>query len=265
MHGVAYNPGHDWRDGGRVLTRRQLENDFSAIKAMGGNTIRRYSGGWHDYNLFNVAAEKDVKVLYGLWLDQDVDYAHDLKQLAEFERDYLAVVRRYKDEPALLGWVIGNEVWGMFKHSYEQPYLTDVRHAYVRFVERLARQIKEIDPNHPVMVACEFSDEIAGALSDYAALAPSVDVIGVNVYYEPHLARLPKLMSEQAPNKPYLVTEFGPDGYWHHELTQRTDEGRLIEAAAHEKAQQYASRWAQRIESQRGHKQCQILTHFQSL
>ena len=38
-------------------------------------------------------------------------------------------------------------------------------------------------------------------------------MIGVNSYYEPHLDYLPELMREFAPDRPYLVTEFGPDGY----------------------------------------------------
>ena len=36
----------------------------------------------------------------------------------------------YRDHPGLLGWTLGNEVWGLLKHHYGQPYLTRVRHAH---------------------------------------------------------------------------------------------------------------------------------------
>ena len=252
VKGVAYNAGHDWRDGGVVLTRRQLEQDFAAIKAMGANTIRRYAGGWADHNLFNVAEEHDLKILYGLWLDQDVDYLAETDKLAEIESRMLNYVRSAKDEDALLAWVVGNEAWGMLQHTYEQPYLTDVRHAYVRFVERLARKIREIDPDRPIMVALESSWHLPGALTDYTRLAPTVDAIGVNAYYDKHIAQLAGMVYQYAPGKPFLVTEFGPDGYWHSAHTKRTPVGTLAEPPAHEKAQMYASRWAKYIEPQKG-------------
>jgi cellulose synthase (UDP-forming) len=252
IKGVAYNPGHDWRDGGQVLTRRHLEKDFTRIKAMGANTIRRYAGGWADQNLFNVAEEHDLKIVYGLWLRQDIDYIKDQDLLDTLERRFVRLAESRKDEPALLAWVIGNEAWGMFQHSYEQPYLTDMRKAYVCFVERLARRIRDIDPDRPILVACESSEELAGALSDYVRYAPTVDAIGVNVYYENHLENLPELMEQFAPRKPYLVSEFGPVGYWHPSYTPRTPVGTLAEPAAHEKARMYTDRWSQHIAPNRG-------------
>ncbi len=252
VRGIAYNPGHDWRDGGTVLTRRQLEDDFERIRNMGANTIRRYTGGWYDRNIFNVAAEKDLKVIYGLWLPQDLNYLSDDDVLAKIEREFVKLVRKHRDAPALLAWSIGNESWGMLKHSYGQPYLTDLRKAYVVFIERLARRIKELDPNHPVIVACEHSDQLSGAVADFITYAPSVDIIGINSYYEPHLAHLPDLMRQFAPDRPYLVTEFGPDGYWHPQHTPRDAAGELDEPSGRAKAKMYARRWQQHIQADRG-------------
>jgi len=252
IKGVAYNPGHDWRDGGELLNREKIEKDFDAIKAMGGNTIRRYSGGWADYNLFKIAEEKDLKILYGLWLKQDVNYIEDKDILNEYEQGFIEKVHSLKNSDALLGWVIGNEVWGMFKHSYQQPYITDMRIAYVRFVEKLAKQIKAIDPERPVFVACENSEELAGAISDYTTYAPSVDVIGINTYYDTHYRMLPQMMTTYGKSKPYIVSEFGPQGYWHPNYTPRSKEGLLNEPAASQKALLYAKRWNEHIEGKQG-------------
>lgn len=252
IKGVAYNPGHDWRDGEELLTRRMLESDFEEIKSMGANTIRRYSGGIADYNIFNIAAEKDLKVLYGFWLKQDVDYIQDAKLLTQYEEGFLETVKRFRDEEALLGWSIGNEVWGMLKHTYEQPYLTEMRIAYVRFVERLARRIKEIDPHHPVFIVCEHSEELSGAISDYVNFAPSIDIIGINSYYESHFESIVGIVSEFSPDKPYLISEYGPVGYWHGSYSPFSPEGLLDEPTASSKAYMYKDRWENYILPLRG-------------
>ena len=253
IKGVAFNPGHDWRDGSKVLSRRELDKDFSAIKAMGANTIRRYSGGWEDYNIFNAAEKAGLKVIYGLWLPHDIDYARDLAQLDEFEKGFDELITNIKDEPSLLVWVIGNETWGGLKHTCEQPYLTEVRWAYVRFVERLARRIRAADPNRPIMVACEHTEELAGALSDYTRLAPTVDILGINSFYKEHLGYLQKTVAEFGNGKPYVVTEFGPDGYWHSDYSPRSPGGLLLEPSARGKAEMIADRWTTLIQPNRGY------------
>jgi hypothetical protein len=93
------------------------------------------------------------------------------------------------------------------------------------------------------MVVCESSEELAGALHDYTRLAPSVDILGINTYYTQHLKALPEVVAEFGRGKPYMVTEFGPDGYWHDDYSPRTAGGFLIEPSAKAKAKMYASRW----------------------
>ena len=83
--------------------------------------------------------EKGLKVLFGFWLDQDVDYHREDAHVAATEAALERTVRTYRNHPALLGWCLGNEVWGMLHNAFAQPYLTRVRQAHVLFVERLAR------------------------------------------------------------------------------------------------------------------------------
>lgn len=253
IKGVAYNPGHDWRDGSKILSRRELDKNFAALKAMGANTIRRYSGGWEDYNLFNAADRAGLKVIYGLWLPHDTDYARDIAQLEEYEEGFVKLIDDLNDEPSLIAWVIGNEVWGGLKHSFEQPYLTEVRWAYIQFVERLARRIRMVDPNRPIMVACEHTEELPGALCDYARLAPTVDLLGINSFYGEHLTYLQETVEEFGNKKPYVVTEFGPDGYWHSDYSSHSSSGLLLEHSARDKAAMFANRWKNHIEANRGH------------
>lgn len=252
IRGVAYNPGHDWRDGFVPLTRRELEGDFDRVRATGANTIRRYGSNWYDRNILSVAAEKDLKVLFGFWFEHHVDYRSDAAKLSAYAEQVERTVIARRDEPAVIAWSLGNEVWGLLKHHYAQPYLTEVRHAHVDFVERLARRVHELDPTRPVFVANEHSPHLAGSIRDFARGAPSLDFTAVNSYYEARISQLADVVPRMDSTRPYLISEFGPDGYWETRPAQRTANGALIEPNSGEKAQSYASAWSVHTEAHRG-------------
>jgi hypothetical protein len=252
VRGIAYNPGHDWRDGNIPLTRRELESDFTRINALGANTIRRYGRGWYDRNLVRMAEQKNLKVLYGFWFEHHIDYLNDSAKLATYQSQVERTVRSWRDQRSILAWSLGNEVWGLLKHHYSQPYLTEVRHAHVDFVERLARRVHELDPNHPVFAAHEHSPHIAGTLVDYARSAPSLDFTAVNSYYETRISELQRVAAQFDSRRPYLLSEFGPDGYWDERFARRDSRGGLLEPDSETKAATYERGWSSHTIAHRG-------------
>ena len=107
IKGVVYNAGHDWRDGEIPLTRRELDHDFAAIHAMGGNTIRRYGSNFSDRNIFNAAAKNNLKVMYGFWLPQDANYLTDQQKLQELQDRIESTVRTYPKSSGIARMVAG--------------------------------------------------------------------------------------------------------------------------------------------------------------
>ena len=251
VRGIAYNPGHDWRDGYIPLTRRELESDLARVHAMGANTVRRYGNNWYDRNVLRIADEAGLRVLMGFWFEQQVDYRANSAKLAAYERQIESTVLARRGEHSVIAWSLGNEVWGLLKHHYSQPYLTEVRHAHVDFVERLAHRIHELDPQRPVFTAHEHSSALAGTLHDFSVGAPSLDFTGINSYYEERISRLRDLTARFDPTRPYLISEFGPDGYWE-SSARRTDFGGLIEPTTAAKARSYERAWAVHTEPNRG-------------
>jgi cellulose synthase/poly-beta-1,6-N-acetylglucosamine synthase-like glycosyltransferase len=243
IRGVAYNPGHDWRDGNIPLTRRELETDLDRVTALGANTIRRYGRGFYDRNVLRMADQKHVKVLYGFWFEHQIDYLNDADKLASYEHGVESTIESAREHESVLAWAFGNEVWGLLKHHYAQPYLTEIRHAHVAFVERLAQKAHQIDPRHPVFAAHEHSPHIAGTLVDYAREAPSLDFTAVNSYYEPRIADLRRVATTFDPGRPYLISEFGPDGYWDERFSERDASGSLLEPLSADKAEGYERGW----------------------
>ncbi len=253
VQGVAYNPGHDWRDGHYPLTRNQLETDFRAIKAMGANTIRRYSPSLYDHNILTVAAENDLKVMYGFWFDPKIDYYRDTVQVKKYLAKVEETVAKFKDAPAVLGWSVGNETSSLLKKSFSQPYLSLNRQAYMQMIELMAERIHQLDPNRPVFTSLEHSRQLPGELIAYDQSVPSVDVIGINSYYTQQIGKLQKIAATFNPRRPYLITEFGPSGYWDPEYSLIDKNHLLIEETDGQKAALYTHEWQNYIQKNQGY------------
>lgn len=251
--GICYNPEHDWRDGFLPLTRKQLENDFQQIKEMGANTIRRYEPGIYDRNILTVAEEKGLYVLYGFWFDPKIDYYKDKAALKKYEEKVLSYVRKFKGRKNIIAWNIGNETWGLLKQHYSKPYLTLNRRAYLTFLEGLAQKIKEIDPERPVFASEEHEYyQLPSTLYELKRHVPSVDVIGINSYYQVNIGSLQQTFEQFDTTRPYVVTEFGPKGYWSHEFGDYRYGIELVELSSLAKAQWYQQQWEDYILPNKG-------------
>jgi cellulose synthase/poly-beta-1,6-N-acetylglucosamine synthase-like glycosyltransferase len=253
IKGVAYNTAHDWRDGNMPLTRRQVEKDMQKIKEMGANTVRRYDHGIYDRNVLNISSEYGLNVLYGFWFDPKVDYYRDSTKIREYMEDVEEKVRDFKDHPSLIAWSLGNETWGLLKHSYSKPYLTKVRQGYLEMIEELAKRIHAIDPVHPVLSCIEHEKyQLPGELAAFHDAAPSIDVIGINSYYEQQISRLNHVCYQFDSLRPYLISEFGPRGYWDPDYN-RTSKGLIVEDSETEKARWYKDQWKNYVSAYNGY------------
>jgi hypothetical protein len=174
---------------------------LAELRALGANTIRTYGGD--PGPLLDAAGRVGLKVIVGLWLEpprRGFDYADPVAVNAQLDR-LRAVVRRYRSHPALLMWGIGNEV---------EAELRDASAVWPA-IGQAAKLVKSVDPDHPTMaVLQEAGDDKARKI---AALAPDIDVLGVNSYGEA-LTTLQARVRMQHWTGPLVVAEFGPLGAW---------------------------------------------------
>ncbi|MQT12723.1 glycoside hydrolase family 2 TIM barrel-domain containing protein [Segnochrobactrum spirostomi] len=174
---------------------------FELLKALGADALRTYGG---DGAAELAAAHRlGFKVLFGLWLEpprRGFDYADGARVEAQLQA-IEAMVRARKDDTAVLLWGIGNEI------ELEAP---DPDPA-LRAVEAAARRVKAIDPARPTMAV--LADVGTDKVIRLKALAPSIDVLGLNSYGE----ALPSLVGRaraQGWTGPIVVTELGVVGQW---------------------------------------------------
>ena len=253
IKGIVYNPGHNWRDGYYPLTRKQLESDFKIIKEMGCNTIRRYHPSVYDKNILTIAKEYNLKVLYGFWFDPQVDYYKDTARAEKYIAMVTEKVEQYKDDPAILAWCLGNQTSDLLGNYFSQPYLDVVRNAYMNMTEKMARAIHAIDSQRAVTTTFEYATDLPATLLSYKSYVPSVDIVGINTYFRQQVSNLDSIMHTTDSTRPYLVTEFGPAGYWNSNYTVLDDNNLLKELSSQAKAAMYASEWKEDIAPHKGY------------
>lgn len=221
------------QESGRWKLLRNGEPYF--IKGAGGNRVLETlaeSGGnsirlWGDGNLgaqLDAAHQKGLTVAAGIWLGQvrqGFDWS-DAAGLIKQREQIRATVEKYRKHPALLVWVLGNEM--------EDPQGRNG--AVWSAINNLARMVKEIDPDHPTMTVVA---EIGGdKVKNFHALCPDVDIFGINAYGG--AASLGERYQKLGGTKPYIVAEYGPTGIWE---AQKSNIGAYVEPTSTAKAETY--------------------------
>jgi len=195
------------------------ETQLDLLAQRGANSIRTWSTSEFDVTLEQAAA-LDLTVSAGIWLESECSWfsyknpTQCAKQLARVR----AEVMKYRNHPALLAWGIGNESEG-----------DGTSDAYWQQLDRLAVMVKEIDPAHPTFTAVAGMGILKSkGLNEYA---PHLDYVGINTYGG--LFSLRNHLKQIGWNRPWLITEWGPQGYW--ERPKNTS-GAPLEQTSSEKA-----------------------------
>ncbi len=173
-----------------------------AAAAAGANSIRIW-GSDRLGQVLDEAQANGLTVCAGLWLGHPrhgFDYG-DPAQLARQTEMVRRTVVAYKDHPALLAWALGNEMEG------------DGRDDRIwRHIEELARLVKSIDKNHPRLTVIAELGEGGHKIPSLERLCPSLDLIGINSYGP--VSTVAERYARAGGTRPYLITEYGPIGWW---------------------------------------------------
>jgi len=225
-----------WVDGKEFYVRG-AGCEFGNIEKLGQHgansfrTWRTENGQSSGQEILDRAEKAGLLVLMGLELVPDrkgFDY-NDSAAVARQFADVKQQVLKYKDHPALLGWLIGNELNLFYKNPKVWEAVNDV-----------AKFIHEVDPNHPAATA------LAGiskqAVDEIKKRAPALDFITVQFYGD--IVNLQKRLAEAQLTGPYMVTEWGATGHWE----VRTTEWKApIEETSSQKAKAFAERYEKAI------------------
>jgi hypothetical protein len=214
-HGDGPIPVTLERDGDRFYLQRGGEpyevrgagiefGDKALFAARGGNSFRT----WRTDNGAQTGQEVlDEALALGLTVVMCIEiiperkgFDYDDEEAVRGQFEYArGEVLKYKDHPALLAWMIGNEP----NLHFENPKIFDA-------INDIAMMIDEVDPNHPTTTALAgFNGRLATLIE---TRAPALDFLSIQMYGD--IVNLPRYIEEIGFEKPFMVTEWGSIGHW---------------------------------------------------
>ncbi len=198
--------------------------NLALLQQSGGNAIRTWSPR-NGRQILDSAYKYNIMVAMGIGMGQELhhfDYNDETAVKEQFDRNIKAV-DELKNHPALLCWVVGNEL--NLSPDHKTPVNPKVYDALKDMVDYIHRE----DPNHPVTTA--FAGVNKQQLEVALERCPDLDFISVQVYGG--LGSISGQMQATGVTKPFAVTEFGPVGHWE---MPHTEWGREIEEPSAKKA-----------------------------
>ena len=217
IKGVTYGPFKPDAKGDYLGRPEQVEVDLRLMREIGLNVLRIYHAPpeW----FLEKCANAGMRVLITLPWEKHIEFLRERKVRDQIARTVRLTVKRYAGNPAVLGYLVGNEI------SSTMARWLGVRQV-LEFVEHLVRIGRAVDP---------------GVLFSYATFPPTeyllpqnVDFFCFNVYlhnqrdFERYLLRLQNLTEE----RPLVLGEFGMDTVRHSQDEQAEMLGWHIESVA---------------------------------
>jgi hypothetical protein len=201
-------------------------SDIGVFASHGGNSIRTWrtdNAKFSGLELLDEAEKHGVTVALCIEVGSErhgFDYNDESAVAAQLEYARHEVMK-YRDHPALLTWIIGNEPNLFFKN----PRVFDA-------INDISKMIHALDQNHPTTTALSgFSAELAGLIE---TRAPDLDFVSVQMYGD--IVNLPRYIKETGYRGPFFVTEWGSIGHWE---VRNTAWGAPVEQNSSEKAANY--------------------------
>ena len=249
----AFSLTNGWAQNSKVMIQKKSADAFElivdgqpafvkgAVGSSGIDLVKKYGGNGirsgYTKERLDEAWNLGLMVLVNLpVLSQRDGFDYDNVEAIRTQHEkVLQIVRDMKDHPAVLMWALGNELDHVPQEVYE-PNKIYYNMKMWDAVNDLAKAIHAIDADHPVMT-------VVGSITEHKINAlnkqcPDLDLLGVNEYGD--LLLIPERPRTWEWKRPYMVTEWGPTGFWQ---MRRTPWGFHIEETSSEKAGKYQERY----------------------
>jgi len=212
-------------------------SDIGVFASHGGNSIRTWrtedDAALSGQELLDEALRHGVTISMCIEIGRErlgFDYNDEKAVAAQLEYARNEVMK-YKDHPALLTWIIGNEPNLFFKN----PKVFDA-------INDISKMIHELDENHPTTTALAgFNAELSGLIE---TRVPDLDFVSIQMYGD--IIHLPKIIRDIGFKKPFFVTEWGSIGHWE---VRKTAWGAPVEQHSSDKAANYLKSYKTAIAS----------------
>lgn len=208
-------------------------NRLDVAVASGANAFRTWGGDVAEIQKNSqLASENHMYIMQGIYLPKDSALYTNPQFRQEKIEEVTLLAQTFKNDTSIFAWGIGNEI--------ELANAANTPTAW-QFVDTLARLMKSIDTRHLVATVISHNPVALDMIAQYA---PHLDFVGVNSYGD--ILNVKNIVAESDYNGPYLITEWGPTGWWE---TRLTDWKAPIEQTSEQKRIVYEERYRNAVAS----------------
>ncbi|NEU08298.1 glycosyltransferase [Flavihumibacter sp. R14] len=208
IKGVNYSKGLNWLTNYHTLRQKEISADLKEIKRLGFNTIKRYGPGVFDRNILQTAQRNQLKIIYGFYIPDELDFENGHEQMNQLEKDILTTVEKHKGVKAISAWNIGNTPLQKFTHNFYKPQLVYNQYGYLAWLKKVISKIKLADPSRPISVDLEVDKSFTESIMLLQNHVPGIDSYGLVITdNSPKDADFTKL------NVPYFLSKVHANNY----------------------------------------------------
>jgi len=201
-------------------------NRMDVAAASGANACRTWGGSVQQVEqTVAEAREHGMYIMQGIGLTKDPKMYENEEYKNRLRAQCRELAERFKDDPNIIIWGIGNEI-ELNGNSTPEAWA---------FVNELSLLFKSIDKRHLTSAVITYNQKSLNLVAKYA---PSLDFVGINCYGG--INTLANMVATSDYKGPYMVTEWGPTGWWE---CEKTSWGAPIEQSSEEKRICYEERY----------------------
>ncbi len=196
MHYGPWRPGTGPNKNYPYPAPELIDSDLKLIREMNVNTILVFDPPSY---VLDLAQKRGLKVLYSFTINW---WTLGTPQFAASRADILKRVSDFRQKPALLGWILGNEIPNaVLEQGGEKPVRDGLLDLYGA-VKDLDNQHFVTHSNWPITKDVDLRFFDVSSFNVYPLWPPEVVANGYGNYIQ-------KVLQPIAGNKPLLITEFG--------------------------------------------------------
>jgi len=151
LKGIVYDKGYFWFRNRHTMTKRTLEADVKAMKAIGANTVERSMPGFYDEvldGLFRKYGVKQIGRVVTLIGTAELD---DDKKMQEEKEKILATVKNNLGRQNIIAWNLGADVLFNLENQTYKPGIYYYRNKYVNWLSDVCNAIRTMDKVRPII------------------------------------------------------------------------------------------------------------------
>jgi cellulose synthase (UDP-forming) len=175
LKGVVYDKGYFWFRNRHTMTKRSLEADVKAMKAIGANTIERSMPGFYDGILDELFRKYEMKQIGRFVTLIGTDELDDDKKMQQEKEKILAVVKENLSRQNIIAWNLGADVLFNLENQTYKPGIYYYRNKYVNWLSDVCNAIRALDKVRPIVSDLNWDVNGKKRIQFYKQHVPQID------------------------------------------------------------------------------------------